>query len=499
MLVELQNLSKRFGGVQALRDVSLKLESGEVHALCGENGAGKSTLIKILCGIVRPDTGAVVVDGSPLPPGMVRASEKAGIAVIHQESAAFPDLDAVDNLFIGRELRTRFGSLDRREMERRTRSLLARLGEDFDPRVPLSRRTVAQRQMVALARALSQDCRLLIMDEPTAALSRRETETLFRIVRQLRTDGVGILYVSHRMEEIYLLADRISVLRDGRHVGTETPEALPRPQLIQRMVGREVTERDRPPSSHTPGAQVLRVHGLGGHGFQNISFEVHAGEIVGLAGLVGAGRSEVARAIFGVDPLASGTVEIGGNPLRSGDVPSAIRAGIALVPEDRQHEGLVLPMAIGENLTLAVLRSLGSGPFLNDAREDAVARRFIGDLGIKTPGPELPVNALSGGNQQKVVLGKWLATEPRLLILDEPTKGVDVGAKAEVYRLIRNLAAQGLGVLLISSDLPEILQLADRILVMSEGRLRGELSGGTATQEAVLELALPDAQEVRRE
>jgi ABC-type sugar transport system ATPase subunit len=244
---------------------------------------------------------------------------------------------------------------------------------------------------------------------------------------------------------------------------------------------------------------VLRVHGLGGHGFQNISFEVHAGEIVGLAGLVGAGRSEVARAIFGVDPLASGTVEIGGNPLRTGDVPSAIRAGIALVPEDRQHEGLVLPMAIGENLTLAVLRSLGSGPFLNDAREDAVARRFIGDLGIKTPGPELPVNALSGGNQQKVVLGKWLATEPRLLILDEPTKGVDVGAKAEVYRLIRNLAAQGLGVLLISSDLPEILQLADRILVMSEGRLRGELSGGTATQEAVLELALPDAQEVRRE
>ncbi len=494
MFIRLQNLSRRFGGVQALRGVSLDLDVGEIHALCGENGAGKSTLIKILCGIVVPDEGSMLVGGVPLAAGDVQARARAGVAVIHQESAAFPDLDAVDNIYVGRELRSRFFGLDRREMERRTRGLLERLGEDFDPRVPLSRRTVAQRQMVALARALSCECRFLIMDEPTAALSRRETETLFRIVGQLRADGVGILYVSHRMEEIYQLADRITVLRDGQFVCTDTPAALPRRMLIQRMVGRDAGERERAPARvEGPGATVLRVRGLTGERFRDVTLDIRAGEIVGLAGLVGAGRSEVARAIFGVDPWLAGGVEVAGMPLWPGDVQAAIRAGVALVPEDRQHEGLVLAMTIGENITLAILDTLVSGPFLAGAPEDAAAREMIRQLGIKAPGPGLPAHALSGGNQQKVVLAKWLAARPRVLILDEPTKGVDVGAKAEVYRLVRELAAKGMGVLMISSDLPEVLQLSDRILVMSEGRLRGELPGATATQEEVLALALPDA------
>jgi len=492
MLAHIQNLQKHFAGVHALCDVSLDLEAGEIHALCGENGAGKSTLIRILSGVLRPDSGSVLIAGTPLPFGQVQASERAGIAVIHQESTAFPDLDAVDNLFIGRELRTRFGSLDRSAMERSTRELLAKLGEEFDPRVPLAERTVAQRQMVALARALSRQCRLLILDEPSAALSRRETATLFRILRQLRADGVGILYVSHRMEEIYQLADRITVLRDGQVVGSGTTESLPRPILIQRMVGRELSDRQRPASHSAIGPTVLRVRKLRGQRFRDVSLEVHAGEVVGLAGLVGAGRSELVRAIFGIDPRTEGTVEVSGIPLPAQRVDAAIQAGLGFVPEDRQHEGLILPMTVGENLTLPILRTLASGPFLNPSAEETQSRRLIQQIGIRTPGPELPASALSGGNQQKVVMGKWIATRPKVLILDEPTKGVDVGAKAELYRLIRDRTDQGMAVLMVSSDLPEILHLSDRILVMAEGRLRGELPADTATQEAVLSLALPD-------
>ena len=493
MLVQIQNIRKSFGGVHALREVTFGIAAAEVHALCGENGAGKSTLIKVLCGVHVPDEGSISFNGAPLHFGDVRKSEHAGIAVIHQESAAFLDLDAVDNIFVGREIRGGPLMLNRREMEKQARDLLARLGEDFDPRVPLSRRTVAQRQMVAMARALSHECKLLIMDEPTAALSRRETETLFTIVKKLKSEGVAILYVSHRMEEIYQLADRITVFRDGRWICTEAAGDLPRAAMIQKMVGREINEKDRPPANTEASAPVvLRAKNLSGSRFSDVSFEVRSGEIVGLSGLVGAGRSEVSRAIFGIDPLESGSVEINGSPLKTGDVQHAISAGIALVPEDRQHEGLVLPMTIGENITMAILKELTSGPFIAASREDNTSRRLIKELTVKTPGPELPVNALSGGNQQKVVLAKWLATKPKLLILDEPTKGVDVGAKAEVYRLVRELATNGMAVLMISSDLPEVLQMSDRILVMCEGHLRGELRGDTATQEAVLALALPD-------
>lgn len=470
----------------------MEIAAGEVHALCGENGAGKSTLIKILSGSVRPDQGTVEVGGSVLTTGSVHASEAAGIAVIHQEIVAFPHLDAGDNIFVGREPR-RFGMLDRGRIRREAKALMERLGEHFDLDLPVGELPLAQRQMVGMARALSRRCRLLIMDEPTASLSARETEVLFRIVRQLKEEGVSILYVSHRLEEVFALSDRVTVLRDGRHVETVKAEDIDEPGLIRRMVGRELLEVEQSAAPVHAGADpVLEVRDLSRAGvFSGVSFQVKAGEIVGMSGLVGAGRSEVARAIFGIDPLDQGSILMDGKPLASGDVRAAMAAGVALVPEDRQHEGLVLPMTIGENITLAILKSLSGRFLIERGREDETARRLIAELGVKTPGPELPANALSGGNQQKVVLAKWLATKPRLLILDEPTRGVDVGAKAEVYRLVRKLAEEGMAVLVISSDLPEVLYLSDRILVMCGGRVRGELAKGVS-QEDVLALAMPD-------
>lgn len=517
-LLRVSELTKTFGGVHALTSVSLEIATGEVHALCGENGAGKSTLIKILTGVTSPDSGEIHVSDHPLEPGSVPRSEAAGIAVIHQESSVFPDLNTVQNLFVGREL-TQFGGwwLDHRQMRDHTLAVLNRLGETFDWRVPVRLLTVAQRQLVALARALSRDCRLLILDEPTASLSARETTTLLGIIRQLRADGVGVLYVSHRLEEVFQLADRVTILRDGRHVSTDPIAQLTLPTLIQRMVGRTnlaasgpastVQPVPHPARSRSPGSpeesppgddhspdELLRVSRLTrGSAFQDITFSIRRGEVVGMAGLVGAGRTEVARAIFGIDPYDAGTVAVGGVPLRAGSVERAIAAGIGLVPEDRQHEGLVLPMSVGENLSLAQLWRFCLGPFLHARREQSFVARQLADLQVHAASSHLPVHQLSGGNQQKVVLGKWLSTNPRVLILDEPTRGVDVGAKAQVHRLIRDLATRGVAVLVISSELPELLTLCDRLLVMREGRLVGDLPAAGATQEQVLAMALPDA------
>lgn len=498
-LIEVRSISKAYGGVQALAGVSLDIARGEVHALCGENGAGKSTIIKILAGSVRPDAGEILVDGSRLRSGDVRSSEAAGVAVIHQESVAFPHLNTFDNIFVGREPR-RMGRLllDRAAMQRETRALLERLGEwgAFDPARPVGELSVAQRQMVGMARALSQDCRLLIMDEPTASLSERETGVLFALIRQFREAGVSVLYVTHRLDEIFELSDRVTVFRDGRHVATNPAGEMTRDKLIQLMVGRELLQVDHAPrKASADGEVLLKVRDLSRKGtFSNVSFEVRAGEIVGMAGLVGAGRSEVARVIFGADRADSGAVLVNGSPLRGGSVREAMTRGVAMVPEDRQNLGLVLPMSVGTNLSLAVLRSLTRGGLTSSARERALVAELMTNLAVKAASASVTAQTLSGGNQQKLVIGKWLATNPRVLILDEPTRGVDVGAKAEVHKLVRRLAEQGMATLLISSDLPEVLAMSDRILVMRAGVIAGELPRHEATQERVLSLAIPPAE-----
>ena len=498
-LLRIQNLSKSYGGVQALRDVNLEIHKGEVHALCGENGAGKSTLIKILGGVVSPDAGSVSVEGKSLAFGNVRRAEALGVTVIHQESVAFPHLNAVDNLFVGRELRRFGGLLDRGAMREKTEAILSRLGESFDLDEPVENFPLAQRQMVGIARALLQDCRLLIMDEPTASLSGRETAVLFECVRQLRNDGVSVLYVSHRLQEVFELSDRITVFRDGAWVSTDSCSALTEPDLIQRMVGRSISVQSahsaRPDETGvTRNAETpsLALRGLSCQpDFRDVSLDVFPGEILGLGGLVGAGRSEVARCVFGVDLYDSGSVEISGMPLGAGSVEESCRAGVALVPEDRQHEGLIQAMSIRENLGLPWLRKMSSLGFIARKRIRVLASEAVERLDVKYRNIGDPVSSLSGGNQQKVVLGKWLAGNPRVLILDEPTRGVDVGAKEEVYSLVRRLADEGVAVLLISSDLPELIRLSDRINVMCEGRIAGELVSGEISEESILRLALP--------
>lgn len=488
-LIQIQNLEKFFGHAKALSGVSFDILPGEIHALVGENGAGKSTLIKSLAGAHDPSGGQILVEGKPLIPG-VAASEAAGIGIIHQESTAFGDLGAEDNIFVGRELCRAGGLLlDRPQMRRVTQELLAQLGENFDTRCPVGQLSIAQRQMVGFARALLRQNKLLILDEPTASLSERECQALFATLRHLKSAGVASLYVSHRLDEIFALADRVTVLRDGAHVATRDIQEVDKAELIRLMVGRDVVEEYQP--RETMGEAVLQVDHLNSAAFRNINFQVRTGEIVGLAGLVGAGRSEVARAVFGVDDYTGGHVKINGEVLPKNNVRVAAARGVALVPEDRQHQGLILPMSVGENLSLAVLKSLAGAMVRNRDKEKSLVQKLMAELAVKAANTDIAAQSLSGGNQQKLVLGKWLAAQPQVLILDEPTRGVDVGARAEVYRLIRGLASGGLATLVISSDLPEILALCDRILVMREGEISGELARSEATAEIILELALP--------
>lgn len=492
-LLQIRGLHKAYGGVQALRDVTLDIAPGEVHALCGENGAGKSTLIKILTGVVVPDRGVVNLRGQPLPFGSVDESESAGIAVMHQESTAFPDLDVVDNLFVGREL-TRCGGwlLDRAAMRARTKAMFERLGESIPRNRPVGELPLAQRQMVALARALLRECRLLIMDEPTASLSIRETQSLLSLVAQLRRDGVSVLYVSHRLDEVFQIADRMTVLRDGALVQTWARTEITQPELVRAMVGREVSER--PASESRPcGAERLEVRGLCRQGvFRDISFSIRSGEIVGLAGLVGAGRTEIARAIFGIDRYERGVVRIDGQEVRGGSARAAIACGMAYVPEDRQHEGLLLPMSIAENLSLAVVSRLTRWGLIERRREAELVAAELDRLAIKYANTQAAAATLSGGNQQRLVLARWLATLPRVLLLDEPTRGVDVGAKSQIHQTIRQLASTGLATLVISSELPELFSLCDRILAIRQGTIQGEVVTANTTSEQLLRLILPD-------
>ena len=489
MLISLEGISKSFPGVQALRDVSLACAAGEVHALLGENGAGKSTLMKILAGAERPDTGRIVVEGKPVRFGSPRDAQDAGISIIYQEFNLLPELTVLENIYLGREHRLLPGLLDWRGMARDATATLWRLGIALDLGARVGNLSVAQQQLVEITRALSRQARLVIMDEPSTVLAGHELEHLFATIGTLRAQGVGIIYISHRLEEVFRIADQATVLRDGVVSATVRPAETTREELVRLMVGRELRESQRPDAG--PGAPILEVRDLYAAGFlRDISFQVRRGEIVGLAGLVGAGRTTLARTLFGLERLESGRVDLDGQPIAPRQPAAAMRAGLALVPEDRKGQGLVLNLSVSRNISLPNLAGLRQGLLLSRARHDALVGNAIHDLAIKTPGHGQEVRYLSGGNQQKVVLAKWLATRPKLLILDEPTRGVDVGAKAEIYHIIRRLAAEGTAILLISSDLPELLALAGRILVMHEGSVTGNLPAAEATEESILSLAL---------
>jgi rhamnose transport system ATP-binding protein len=488
-LVELRGVGKSYGGVQAVDGVSFAIGARSVHALVGENGAGKSTLVKILTGVVQPDEGDVLVDGEPQRLGDPQTAHRLGIVAMYQEPTVFNDLTVAENVFAGRHPRTALRAVDWRTMNGEATRILKDLGVDFAADTPVRGLGVADRQLLEIAKALSSSARLLIMDEPTAALSPHEVEALFAIIRRLRDHGVAVVFISHRLEEVSALADTVTVLRDGRHIATRPSAEVSHGELIRLMVGRSL-DALFPKEDAEVGDVVLKADGLRRRGvFSGVSFELRRGEIVGLAGFVGAGRTEVARAIFGIDRLDGGHLWIDGRSFRPRSPRAALRRGLAYLPEDRLQQGLVQPMSVAKNAGLAVLPELTPLGFLQPWRERSLARRFMEQLRIKATSPAQVVKSLSGGNQQKVVLAKWLAAEPRILILDEPTHGVDVGTKADVHRTISHLAAQGLTILLISSELPEILGMSDRVLVMREGRIVEELAREDATQERVIQAA----------
>ena len=481
----LVGVSKRFGATQALADVSLDLLPGEIHGLVGENGAGKSTVVKVLAGIHQPDSGAVVLDGAPVLLHGPAHARSLGIAVVHQEPRLFPDLTVAENVFMGHTPTGGFGSINWREMRRSANRIFESLSVHIDSTAIVRGLSMADQQLIEIAKALSIEARVLVLDEPTASLSAHEVDRLFAIVRQTRDSGVAVLFVSHRLEEVFELCDRATVLRDGRHIITAPTSQLTAGDLVRYMVGRAVSLFPR--STARIGDMLLDVRGLTRVGaFRDITFSVRAGEIVGLAGLVGAGRTEVARVLFGLDRADAGEVLFDGKRVSFHSPSAALRAGIAYIPEDRHLDGLVAGFSIAENVTLPILPRLFPRLFIHTSRERDLAQGYVERLRIRSTGTDELVEALSGGNQQKVVIAKWLATNPRVLILDEPTRGVDIGAKVEVHRIISELAASGLGIVLISSDLPEVLAMSDRIMVLHEGRISAEIPRAEASEERVM-------------
>ncbi|MRG59732.1 ATP-binding cassette domain-containing protein [Agromyces sp. CFH 90414] len=488
-LLRLQHGAKTFGPVVALADGTVELRAGEIHALVGENGAGKSTLVKILAGLYHPDAGDFQVAGRPVAFRSVADSKAAGISVIYQEPTLFPDLTVAENIFIGRQPRGALGLISRKAMRSAARELFDQLGVPIDPDRIAEGLSIADQQIIEIAKALSLDARVLIMDEPTAALSGVEVERLFAVARSLRDRGAGILFISHRFDEVFALTDRITVMRDGRYIATHDTASVRVEQIVREMVGRDIDQLF-PKEEAVIGNAMLRVKGLARAGvFSGIDLEVRTGEIVALAGLVGAGRTEVARAVFGIDPYDEGTVELAGRRLKPGDPQAAIDAGAGFVPEDRRKQGLVMDLSVARNLTLTLRNSLARFGLIDARREQRTAAEWSKRLQVKTGSQEYAVSTLSGGNQQKVVLAKWLATEPKLLIVDEPTRGIDVGTKSDVHRLLSDLAGRGIAILMISSELPEVLGMADRVLVMHEGRITAELSREDATPESVMHAA----------
>ena len=491
LLLDVRGVSKSFGGVCALGDVSLQVRAGEVHALCGENGAGKTTLIKLITGAHQPDSGTIAINGQiveRLDPSLSRA---LGIAAIYQQPALFPDLTVAENIALRLERGGPWRRIRWNQRRARARELLHSIGANISVDAVVRELTMPQQQLVEIAAALGGRARLLILDEPTASLSDREVDHLFQIVRDLRAQGVGMIYISHRLEEIAQLADRVTVLRDGKHVATKPISEVSKSDLVRLMVGRELAAVF-PKISVEPGAVALETRGLGSRaaGVRDVSLRVRSGEILGLAGLVGAGRTELAGVLFGLTPADSGEILLSGKPVVVDSPQTAVELGIAYVPEDRRRHGVILQMPIASNATLAILRRIATAGWLDFREERRIAASFIQRLAIKTPSVQTLAGNLSGGNQQKVALARWLAAEPSLIILDEPTQGVDVGAKAEIHRLMGELAQRGLAIILISSELPEVLGMSDRIAVMHEGRIAGELARGEATQDRVMALAL---------
>ena len=482
----MRGIRKAFPGVQALQDVRFEVRAGEVHALVGENGAGKSTLMRILGGVHQRDGGEILLRGRPVEIPSPTQARQLGISIIHQELNQVPALSVAENIFLGREIRRPGGFIDWAAMYDRARRLLEGLGLPIDPRRRLGTLTVAEQQLVEIAKALSVDADLVIMDEPTAALTMEETERLFRFIRDLRTRGVAIVYITHRLEEIFSIADRVTVLRDGQYIGTYPIVELTMDELIRSMVGRQLTEKF-PKESIAAGPVVLEVRGLTVRGqFADVSFTLRRGEILGVAGLIGSGKTAVARALFGAIPLHAGEILLEGRRVGIRSPKDAIALGIGLVTEDRKRLGLVLGMSVGANITLPILPELETGGFIHQRRERQLVRDAIRELDMAVASPDQPARNLSGGTQQKVVVAKWLQTRAKVLLLAEPTRGIDVGAKVEMYRLMVDLARRGVGILMISSELPEILGMSDRVLVMHEGRITGEFRGGGATQEAIL-------------
>jgi rhamnose transport system ATP-binding protein len=497
-LLSLRHAAKAFGAVQAVADASIDLYGGETHALVGENGAGKSTLVKILAGVYQLDSGTMLVGGEPTVLHSPAAAHAAGIAVIYQEPTLFPDLTVAENIFMGRQPLRPGRRIDYRQMRSESKALFDRLGVGLDPGRMCRGLSIADQQLVEIAKALSLEARIIVMDEPTAALSAAEVSRLFDVIAALRKSGAAVLFISHRLEEVYQICQRVTVMRDGRQVLTSPLSKVTADELVRAMVGRQLA--DRPPAEHhKTGEPVLKVERLTREAvFLDISFEVRAGEIVAFAGLVGSGRTEVARAIFGIDRYDYGSVTVSGRPLKKASPPAAMAAGVGFVPEDRRQQGLVMDMSIQQNMALASLSRMRRHGLISSASERMLASDWAARLRIKYGRLTDPVATLSGGNQQKVVLGKWLGRKPALLIVDEPTRGIDIATKAEVHRLLEELAGQGVAVMVISSELPEVLYLGDRIEVMREGRLVAEYSRAEASEEKIMAAATGQLQEQAR-
>ena len=485
-ILRMTNIVKNFAGVRALRGVDFDLYPGEVHAILGENGAGKSTLIKVITGVHQPNDGEIYLDGQQVHFANPLESRQHGIAAIYQEPSLFPDLDIAENIFVGRQPMGAGQRVAWVQMYRGATELLDSLGVDLSPKTKARDLSVAQQQMVEIARALSVNAKILIMDEPTSSLTLSEVEDLFRITRRLRQAGTAIVFISHRLEDLFELADRVTVLRDGSYVGTRPMEGATTEELIQMMVGRTLSDLF-PKQEVEAGEVALKVEGLTLPGvFADVSFELRKGEILGMAGLVGAGRTDVARAIFGITSATSGKIEIDGQVVKITNPQQAMSLGLAYVPEDRQHHGLVLPMNLSQNITLPILSEYAKGGWLNRQEELQSAQQAATQMAVKASSLWQKARELSGGNQQKLVLAKWLSTHPRILMLDEPTRGIDVGTKAAVHGLMSELASQGMAILMISSELPEILGMSDRIIVMREGRVTGHFARAEATQEKIM-------------
>lgn len=486
-ILEMRNIDKKYGGIEALKHVSLQLKKGEVLCLCGENGAGKSTLMKILAGVETPTGGEIRIDGQTVHIAKPTDAFEHGISMVHQELIQIEQMTIAENIYVGR-YQTRGGFIDKKKLRQNTKQLLERLGVSYDPDSLIRQYSIAKRQIIEIAKALSHELSIIVFDEPTAALTIEETENLYRIIRKLKEEGVAVILISHRMEDIFAVGDRVTVLRDGENSGTLDVAEATVDDIVRLMIGRKMTQQF-PDKSNCVGETVLQVSHLTNDRITDISFELRKGEILGIAGLVGAGRTELLRALFGADSC-TGEVLFKGESIRKRTPMDSIRRGIAMVPEDRKGQGLILEQSLLQNMALSVLDRLSVAGFVNAGKEREVCEEYMDSLRIRASGKGMMVRMLSGGNQQKVVLGKCLASKPEILLLDEPTRGVDVGAKAEIYKIINDLAKEGISIIVVSSEMAELLGISDRILVMHEGYLSGELSMEEANEESIMRLAI---------